>query len=286
MASSVVRARITFYDEGHPARLIGIPPVMTDSDPKISRNGDAPPAVGQRTTMLWRIAPVVVIVAAAIGFFAFGLDEYVSFEVIRANQAELQTFVDRNIVLAALGYMAIYTVFVAASVPGAIVLTITGGFLFGTFLGTGLTLVGATLGATGIFLIARSAIGDLLRHKAGGAVSKMADGFREDAFNYLLALRLIPVFPFFIVNLAPAFLGVPLRTFIGATFIGIAPGTFVYSTVGAGLGSVFARGEEFSAAGILTPEIVTAMIGLAVLAVLPVIYRRFIASRKTSRLPK
>lgn len=235
---------------------------------------------------LWRLAPVLAIVAVAASFFILGLDEYVSFEAIRANQAELQAFVGQNFVLAALAYVALYATVVAASVPGALVLTITGGFLFGTFVGTGLTIFGATLGATGIFLIARTALGDVLRRKTGGALARMAEGFREDAFNYLLVLRLIPIFPFFIVNLAPAFLGVPLRTFFIATFIGIAPGTFVYSSVGAGLGSVFARGEEFSARGILTPEIITALVGLAALAVLPVIYRRFVAGKKASHLPK
>lgn len=236
-----------------------------------------------RKPLLRRLAPVTAIAAVAVGFFALGLDEFVSFEAIRANQAELKSFVGDNLFLAALAYVAVYATIVAASVPGALVLTITGGFLFGGVLGTGLTVFGATLGAAGIFLIARSALGDMLRRKAGGALSKMADGFREDAFNYLLVLRLIPIFPFFIVNLAPAFLGVPLRTFVAATFIGIAPGTFVYSSVGAGLGSVFERGEEFSASGILTPEIITALVGLAVLAIIPVIYKRFAAGRKASQ---
>jgi len=267
------------------------PEVSADEDlsnQNVKPNTPTPSSRGRdtRKPMLWRIAPVAMILIFAASFFALGLDEYVSFEAIRANQAELQAFVGQNLALSALAYLTIYATVVAASVPGALVLTITGGFLFGTFMGTGLTLVGATLGATGIFLIARSALGDVLRHRTGGALARMADGFREVAFNYLLVLRLIPIFPFFVVNLAPAFLGVPLRTFIGATFLGIAPGTFVYSSVGAGLGSVFARGEDFSASGVLTPEIVTALVGLAILAVIPVIYRRFIAGRKASHLPK
>jgi len=253
---------------------------MHKSDRVTKAKSSPDPVVEPKKPLVRRLAPVAVIVAVAVAFFAFGLDEYVSFEVIRENHAELKAFVGDNLLIAALAYVAIYAAIVAASVPGALVMTITGGFMFGTLLGTGLTVFGATLGATGIFLIARSALGDILRRKAGGALSKMADGFRDDAFNYLLVLRLIPVFPFFIVNLAPAFLGVQLRTFIAATFIGIAPGTFVYSSVGAGLGSVFARGEEFSAAGILTPEIITALVGLAVLAIIPVLYKRFWAGRK------
>ncbi len=233
------------------------------------------PSGGGGKGIVRRLLPVAALLIAAVAFFALDLDTYVSFDTVRENHAELKAFVSDNLFLAAALYLAIYAVIVAASVPGALILTITGGFLFGVFLGTALTIVGATLGATGIFLIARSALGDLLRRKTGGAVARMAEGFREDAFNYLLVLRLIPIFPFFVVNLAPAFLGVTLRTFVVATFIGIAPGTFVYTSVGAGLGSVFARGEEFTARGVLTPEIITALVGLALLALLPVAYRRY-----------
>jgi uncharacterized membrane protein YdjX (TVP38/TMEM64 family) len=232
-----------------------------------------------RSSLLRRYAPLALIAVLALGFFAFNLDEVLSFETLRLYHAELRAFVAGNFTIASLAYIAIYTTVVAASVPGAAVLTVTGGLLFGMLAGTLLTVVGATLGAAGIFLIARSAFGDALRKRAGGALARMADGFRRDAFNYLLVLRLVPLFPFFLVNLAPAFLGVRLRTFVVATFIGIAPGTFVFSSVGSGLGSVFERGEDFSAASVLTPEIVVALVGLAALALIPVIYRRVIAAR-------
>jgi uncharacterized membrane protein YdjX (TVP38/TMEM64 family) len=164
---------------------------------------------------------------------------------------------------------------IALSVPGGAVLTIAGGFLFGSILGTVLVVIAATLGATLVFLIARSALGDPLRARAGPFLQRMEAGFQENAFNYLLVLRLIPLFPFWIVNLVPAFLGVPLRTYVLGTLIGIVPGSFVFASVGAGLGSVLDSGQEFSPSSVLTPQIVIALVGLAVLALLPVAYRKW-----------
>ena len=151
----------------------------------------------------------------------------------------------------------------------------TGGFLFGTLFGTVFAVVGATIGAVGVFLVARTALGDLLRERLGhGTLERMADGFRENAFSYLLVLRLVPLFPFFMVNLAPAFLGVSLRTYALATLLGIVPGAFVFASVGAGLGDVFEMGGIVSASGLLTPRIVTALVGLAALALVPIAYKR------------
>jgi len=160
-------------------------------------------------------------------------------------------------------------------VPGAAILTIAGGLLFGQWYGSVYVVLGATLGAVGVFLIARTALGDALRRRAGPAIQKMEAGFQENALSYLLVLRLIPLFPFFLVNIVPAFLGVKLRTYVVGTLIGIIPGSFVYATVGAGLGSIFERNEEFSLQGVLTPEITAALVGLAALALLPVAYKKF-----------
>jgi uncharacterized membrane protein YdjX (TVP38/TMEM64 family) len=146
--------------------------------------------------------------------------------------------------------------------------------MFGSMLGTVLVVIAATLGATLVFLIAKTALGDPLRAKAGPFLKRMEAGFQEDALNYLLVLRLIPLFPFWIVNLVPAFLGVPLRTYVLATVVGIIPGSFVFASVGAGIGSVLDSGQEFSPASVLTPQIVIALVGLAVLALLPVVYRK------------
>jgi len=226
-----------------------------------------------------RLIPLLVLCAGLIAFFAFGLDDYLTFETLRENRAWLLQQVADAALLTALAYMAIYILVIAFSLPGGAVMTITGGFLFGQWLGTAYVIVAATIGATILFIAARTALGDILRAKAGPFLQKMEAGFQENALNYLLVLRLIPIFPFFIVNLVPAFLGVSLRVFVIATFVGIIPGSFVYATVGAGLGSIFDSGEEFSAGSILTPEIVTALIGLAILALLPVAYKKFRSRR-------
>lgn len=227
-----------------------------------------------------RLAPVAALAIGVVAFFALGLDRWVSFATLRDNHAQLRAFVESDLLLAALAFVTLYAAFVAISVPGAAILTVAGGFLFGTALGGSLTVIGATIGATVIFLIARTALGDALRKRAGGMIARMAEGFQENAFNYLLVLRLVPLFPFFVVNLAPAFLGVRLPTFVAATLIGIAPATFVFASVGAGLGSVLDRGEEISLAGVMTPEIITALAGLALLALIPVGLRYFKIGKK------
>lgn len=221
-----------------------------------------------------RFIPLLILIIGLVAFFAFDLDRYLSFDVLREHRQELRIWVHNAGMLAALSYMAIYAAAIAFSLPGGALLSITGGFLFGALWGTVYIVIGATVGATALFLIAKTTLGDLLRAKAGPWLQKMEAGFQENALSYLLVLRLVPLFPFFIVNLVPAFLGVPLSTYVVGTFIGIIPGTFVYATVGAGLGSIFDAGGAFSASGILTPQILTALIGLALLALIPVVYKK------------
>lgn len=227
-----------------------------------------------------RLLPLFVIAGAIAAVFAFGLEEYLSFDALRDNREVLTAFVQQNYAVALLAFVAIYAVATALSLPGGAILTITGGFLFGTVLGTAYVVVGATVGAVVVFLAARTALGDSLRRRAGPWLRKMEDGFKENALSYLLVLRLVPLFPFFVVNLVPAFLGVPLRTYVIGTFIGIIPGAFVFASVGAGLGSVFDSMEEFSPASVLTTEVVIALVGLAVLSLVPVLYKRL--RRKSS----
>jgi uncharacterized membrane protein YdjX (TVP38/TMEM64 family) len=136
-------------------------------------------------------------------------------------------------------------------------------------------VIAATIGATLLFLAARTALGDVLRAKAGPGLRKLEDGFKRDALSYLLVLRLVPAFPFFLVNLAPAFLGVSLRTYLIGTFFGIMPGTFVFASVGAGLGAVFDRGERPDLSIILSPPVLLPLLALAALALVPVIWNRF-----------
>ncbi len=221
-----------------------------------------------------KFVPLGVLAAGIAAFFALGLDQYVSFEALREHRDVLANFVATNPLVAPLAFMVIYAVVVAFSLPGGAIMTIAGGFLFGTVLGTAWVVLSATLGATILVVSAKTSLGDLLRARAGPWLKKMENGFKENALSYLLVLRLIPLFPFFVVNLVPAFLGVPLRTYVIGTLLGIVPGSFVFATVGAGLGSIFDSNEAFTASGILTPEIVTALVGLSLLSLLPVAYKK------------
>lgn len=227
-----------------------------------------------------RIIPLALIVGGLVAFFAFGLDDYLTFDALQQNRQWLIGQVEAHRAVAVIAFIAVYAAVVTFSLPVATVVSISGGFLFGLWFGTLWNVAAATLGATLLFLAARTVFADILHSKAGPWFHKVEAGFQENAFNYLLFLRLVPLFPFFAVNLVPAFLGVRLRTFVLATLIGIVPGAFVYTSVGAGLGSVFDSGGKFSVASVLTPEIATAMVGLALLSLLPVAIRFWQAKRR------
>ena len=231
--------------------------------------------VSSQASVLKRFGPIVILLAGLGAFFAFGLQDYLSFDSLKDNRAWLENWQNENPILSVMTFGLIYIVVVAFSLPGGAVMTIAGGFLFGLFVGTTVTVFAATIGATAVFLAARTALGDALKARAGSAIGRMEDGFRDNALSYMLVLRLVPLFPFFLVNLAPAFLNVPLRTYTTATLIGIIPGTFVYTSVGNGLGAIFDKGETPDLGIIFDPAILTPLIGLSVLALVPVIYRRF-----------
>jgi uncharacterized membrane protein YdjX (TVP38/TMEM64 family) len=232
-------------------------------------------------TRLKRFLPLAVMLLAIIAAFALGLDDYLSLDRLERHRAQLLELVERHPLSAPLAFMLIYAAVVALSIPGGAILTMAGGFLFGVLAGTGYVVVAATIGATIVFLIARTALGDSLRRRAGPGLRRMEAGFRENALNYLLFLRLIPVFPFWLVNLVPAFLGVPLATYVVATLIGIIPGSLVYASVGNGLGAVFESGATPDLGVIFDPEIILPIVGLAVLAILPVAYRKIRARQPT-----
>jgi uncharacterized membrane protein YdjX (TVP38/TMEM64 family) len=221
-----------------------------------------------------RFLPALILATALVAFFALGFQRYVSLEALREHRAELDAFVMAHLLLAGGLFALIYALATAISVPGALFLTVAGGLLFGTVLGTALTVLGATAGATILFLVARSTLGNALRGRAGSWIESMAVGFRNNAFSYLLVLRLVPLVPFFVVNLVPAFLGVRLHTYIVATLLGIVPGAFVYANVGAGLGDILSMGGSFSLSSVLTPKVVIALCGLAVLSLIPIAYKR------------
>jgi uncharacterized membrane protein YdjX (TVP38/TMEM64 family) len=229
---------------------------------------------GGRRPRLARLLPIGLIAAAAIAFFALGLHRYLSFETLRDSRSALLDLVRLHPIVAPVSYILLYAVVTACSLPGALVMTLTGGFLFGTVLGATYTVIGATAGATLLFIAARTAFADMLRARAGGALKMLEAGFRENAFSYLLVLRLVPIFPFFVVNLAAAFLGAALPVFVAATFIGIIPGTTVFSSVGSGLGTVFDSGAKPDLGVIFTWPILGPLIGLALLSLVPVIYKR------------
>lgn len=230
---------------------------------------------------LRRLLPLIVLAAGLAAFFALGLHKYLTLDTLRDNRQALAGWVADNWLLAALAYVGAYIAIVAFSLPAALVATLTGGFLFGTVFGGLLTVVGATIGATLLFLAARTALGDMLRAKAGPKLRKLEEGFGENAFSYMLVLRLVPLFPFFLVNLAPAFLGVPLRTYVVATFLGILPGTFVYASLGNGLGAIFEAGRDPDLGLIFQPQVIGPILALALLALVPVVYRRFSGKNRT-----
>ncbi len=229
--------------------------------------------------ILTRILPAVVIVALFASFFYFDLQRFLTLHALGENRQGLMTFVHQNMIGAVFLFIALYAVATGLAVPGATIFTIAGGFLFGMWLGTIWVVIAATCGATILFLIARSTLGGVLRRRAGPTLDKMEAGFRENAFSYLLSLRLIPAFPFFVVNVVPAFLGVSPRVFVMATALGIIPGSFVFTTVGAGLGSVFDMMMEPSLQGIFTTELVSAFVGLGLLSLMPVAYKKLKARR-------
>jgi uncharacterized membrane protein YdjX (TVP38/TMEM64 family) len=248
---------------------------MKKGNPEMNaRTADTSTVAAEARLSLKRVWPLLALALAIVAVFALDLDRYLTFAALREHREALTALVAENMLLAALAFVIVYAIAIALSVPGGAILTIAGGFMFGSILATVLVLIAATLGATLVFLIAKTALGDPLRARAGPFLKRMEAGFQEDALNYLLVLRLIPLFPFWIVNLVPAFLGVPLRTYVLGTFIGIIPGSFVFASVGAGIGSVLDSGQDFSPASVLTPQIVIALIGLAVLALLPVVYRK------------
>ena len=242
--------------------------------------GDAPaadaPAADAKKPSPWRLLPLVAIVAIGIScYFAFGLSEYFSFEALSDHRQTLVAWSTENKGLAMGSFVVLYSVVIALSIPGGVWMTLAGGFLFGLVVGTGCAVIGATLGATAVFLIARYALADFFHAKAGPTVRKMETGFRENALSYLLFLRLVPLFPFWLVNLVPAVLGIPLRTFVIGTFFGIIPGTFVFNSVGNGLGSLFDAGEMPDLGIIFEPEILLPIIGLSVLSLVPIAYKKF-----------
>jgi len=230
-----------------------------------------------KKSLLKRLAPLAIIALALSAFFALGGPDYVSLDSLKENRATLSALVSDNFAISILAFMGLYATLTAISFPGASFLSLFGGFLFGTLAGGFAIVIGATIGATVLFLAARYAIGDFLKAKSGGNyMAKFEKGLKENELSYLFILRLIPAFPFFVVNFVPALFDVKIRNYIVTTFFGIMPGSFVYASVGAGIGAVFEQGGEVKLSGLMTqPKVILPILGLIALALLPVLYKKF-----------
>ena len=215
---------------------------------------------------------ITIIMVAVIGTYL--LRDHLTFDALSQNRESLLAFRDNNYLLTVLLFLGAYVAIVAFSLPGATIASLTGGFLFGIFPGTLFNMIAATLGATGIFLAARWGFGESLGQRidaSQGVVKKIKAGINENEWSMLFLMRLLPIVPFFMANLIPSFLGVPLYRFVVSTFLGIIPGAFIYTSVGAGLGEVFASGKMPNLGIIFEPAILFPILGLAALAALPIL---------------
>lgn len=258
--------------------------VSTRYESRPGNEGTDKEAMGQesriatRRASAWRYVPIALVLAGLAFGYAMGWHRYLSLSYLAESRDALKAYVAQNYLLSLVFFAAVYVLAVAFSFPAASILTIFGGFLFGWLVGGTVVAFAATIGATLLFIAARSAFGDFLRDKVGGKAAKLADGFEENAFGFLLVLRLAPVFPFFVVNIAPALFNVGLRTYVAATFLGILPATFAYAYLGEGVDSVLlaARqmGREPSVHDLVTPKIVIAFALLALVALIPTVVRK------------
>jgi uncharacterized membrane protein YdjX (TVP38/TMEM64 family) len=229
---------------------------------------------------MWRrLAPVAILLLGLALFLLLGLERYFSFEMMREHQAALADWVAHNQLVAALLYVVGYSLVVAFSLPISLVVTLLGGFLFGIWIGTVLSVIGATAGSVAVFFAARTAFYDLFHARAGRALVRLEEGFKRDGFSYLLFLRLVPIFPFWLINIVPALLGMPVGPYAAATLIGIIPGALVYSSVGAGLGTLIAQGQAPDPGIIFEWRILLPLLGLAMLALAPVLYSHLRSGR-------
>jgi uncharacterized membrane protein YdjX (TVP38/TMEM64 family) len=224
-----------------------------------------------------RFLPLAVLILAVIAIFASGVTQYLNLEALQANEAGLRGFIDENLILALLAFISVYAIATAVSLPGAIILTLAGGYLFGTWVGGSATVIGATVGALAVFYAVRTSLGEALRAKAeasGGLLKKVIDGVGQGAFGYILTLRLIPLAPFWLVNVAAALAHAPLRAYALATFFGIMPATFIYSGIGAGIGALVARGEAPDLGVIFEPKVLVPLVALGLLSLGTTLYQR------------
>jgi len=216
-----------------------------------------------------KILLLVVAVLGIASFFYFDLGQYLSLESLKENKEKLNTFYENNATVMILGFIGVYVAATAFSLPGATILTLAGGAIFGPWVGTLAVNVGATLGATLAFLAARFLLRDWVEQKFGDRLKPFNEGFSNNAVNYILFLRLVPLFPFFLVNLVSGLTQVPIRIYFFGTMFGTLPGTFVYTNAGSNLASIESLGD------IASPGVIGAFVLLGVFALIPTIYNKF-----------
>lgn len=230
----------------------------------------------KKTNLMKRLLPLGVIAAALAAFFAFGGAELFNLETLKAKQFELKDMVENNFILVFLGFIALYALLVGISFPGAGFLSIFGGFMFGTVTGTLGIIVGATIGACIIYMAVKMALGASMADKMGPYMAKFEKGLKENELSYLFILRLVPIFPFFVVNVVPALFNVKFRNYVVSTFFGIIPGSFVYSSIGDGASAIFEQGGDLQLTGVMTePRVLLPIIGLIGLSFVPILYKKF-----------
>lgn len=239
--------------------------------------------------------PLGLLVLAVGVSYALRLQDYLTLQNAAEHQIQLKRFVTENSLMAAVIYFVIYVVVVAMSLPGAALLSILGGFIFGWAVSAPLTIIAATIGAIIVFKIVQTSLGSTIAERAGPFVKTLSRGFEKDAFNYLLFLRLVPAFPFFVVNAVAGLTRMPLRSFIWATLIGVIPGSYVFAWLGRGLGSIIdaqtavhtaCMAEEgahdcpyaFVVSSLITPQALWALAGLGVVSLMPIVLRRWKAN--------
>lgn len=215
---------------------------------------------------------IALVIGLAIGaFFYFDFGRFLSLAALKDNRDHLLAFTDANYIAAVGIFIVAYAIVTGLSLPGAVILTLAGGFAFGAVLGTLFVNLGATTGATLAFLTARYLLRDTVEQKFGKSLRPFQEGFAKNAFSYLLTLRLIPLFPFFVVNLVSGLTRVSAGTYIGATALGIIPGSFVYAYAGRQLGTINSLKE------IASPNVIGAFVLLGLLALIPVVYKKYAA---------
>ena len=230
-----------------------------------------------------RLIQLAAILVAITVVYVLGVDEQFSLENLRAHHQELLLWTKKNLFLAGFIFFISYVLVVVFFLPGATWMTLGGGFLFGTITAMVLVVTAATTGAMIVFLMARYLLASYFHTKLGASILKLKAGFEASALNYMLFLRLVPLFPFWLVNIVPAFLDMPFRKYVIGTFFGIMPGSAVYCSIGNGLGEVFDRGGMPNLDAIFEPEILGPMIALALLSLMPIGYRSIKGSSSAAK---